>query len=118
MKSLPEFLFVCALVCTSLLPNTHAQNLPGSLGITIEGSFVNGTAESSSSMLLTDNNLSNGYSSGFDLTDAPDTMKTSGPQGSAAFQWGVASTHSNYAHSSALWFQPLCHRQHFPRAIV
>ena len=94
----------------ALSPEAHAQNLPGSLGFSIKGSFLNGTAESSTSILITDNDLTNGYSSGFDLKDAPTALNPTGPQGSAAFQWGVAPSSSNYStylHPSALWFQPL-----------
>ena len=83
------------------------QNLPGSLSFTVSGSFENAASESSNSMLISDNNLTNGYTAGMDLTDAPASLATSGPTGSAAFQWGTASTNSSYAHSSALWFEPI-----------
>ena len=36
----------------------------------------------------------------------PVAVLDEGP-GSAAFQWGVAATNSSYAHSSALWFEPV-----------
>jgi hypothetical protein len=87
----------------------QGQNLPSSLGFSIEGSFINPSAESSNSLLVTDNDLTNGYTSGFDRTDAPAGLETTGPSGSAAFQWGEASTSYStaYKHSSALWFQPL-----------
>ena len=108
MKSLSGFAsFLSMLVVAALTPVAIAQNLPGSLGFTIEGSFINGTAESSNSILITDNDLTNGYAAGFDLKDAPTGLNPNGPQGSAAFQWGEASWNSSYAHSSALWFQPL-----------
>ncbi|MDP3851622.1 MAG: choice-of-anchor K domain-containing protein [Luteolibacter sp.] len=96
-------------ICGSMVaaPQAGAQTLPGSLGFSISGSFVNGTAQSSNSILITDNDLSNGYHSEFDTTDAPDALSTSGPAGSAAFQWGEAATWEAYPHSSALWFQPL-----------
>ena len=84
-----------------------AQTLPGSLSFSVSGAFGNGVNESSNSLLIADNNLANGYSSGFDLQDAPVTLNPIGPSGSAAFQWGQASTTSSYAHPSALWFQPV-----------
>ncbi|MGC4015338.1 MAG: choice-of-anchor K domain-containing protein [Luteolibacter sp.] len=83
-----------------------AQNIPGNLSFSVEGSFSNAVSESNSSVLVTDNNLANGYASGFDLKDAPAGMTSSGPVGSAGFQWGKASANSSYAHSSALWFAP------------
>jgi hypothetical protein len=110
MKSLPAWL-ACALVLLGITPpEAGAQNLPGSLGFSIAGSFLNGSAESINSVLVTDNDLTNGHRAGFDLTDAPSSLIPTGPAGSAAFQWGVAETKSNfstYLHSSALWFQPL-----------
>ena len=83
------------------------QSLPGSLSFTVAGAFENAIAEGSKSILIADNNLTNGYGAGMDLTDAPTSLKTNGPTGSAAFQWGEAATNSSYAHSSALWFEPL-----------
>ena len=91
----------------ALSPESVAQSLPGSLRFSIEGSFVNGQADSSNSILIADNDLSNGYAPGFDTTDAPSALSPSGTEGSAAFQWGEAARNSDYAHSSALWFQPL-----------
>ncbi len=82
-----------------------AQAMPNTLTFSSAGSFSNGVAESSSSVLYTDNNLTNGYNTGFDLTDAPATMNPTGSAGSAAFQWGTASSTSNYSHASALWFE-------------
>lgn len=90
----------------ALPPLADAQNIPGSLAFSIDGSFINPSAESSNSILLTDNNLTDGYRSGFDLTDAPAALKPTGTQGSAAFQWGTPNG-NDYAHPSALWFQPL-----------
>lgn len=84
-----------------------AQNLPGSLSFTLSGSFENGVAVGSNSILIADNNLTNGYAAGMDLTDAPVTLNPAGPAGSAAFQWGTPSGSSDYPHSSALWFEPL-----------
>lgn len=98
---------VSAFAVISLAPKAEAQTLPGSLGFSVEGSFVNGQADSSNSILIADSDLTDGYTSGFDTTDAPTGLATSGPAGSAAFQWGDASTGSGYAHPSALWFQPL-----------
>jgi hypothetical protein len=108
MKTLPGLMIALSVIATlNLSPESNAQTLPSSLGFNVEGSFVNGNAESSNSILITDNNLTNGYKQGFDLTDAPSDLKPRGPEGSAAFQWGEASQSSSYAHSSALWFQPL-----------
>jgi hypothetical protein len=94
--------------CLALLSAVaKSQNLPGSLTFTVEGSFVNGTAQGPNSILLADNDLTNGYDSNFDLKDAPASLKTSGPAGSAAFQWGDAADWTNYPHTSALWFEPV-----------
>ncbi len=93
----------CFLAAAAI--NASAQNMPGSLSFSVGGSFSNGVAESSNSVLLTDNNLSNGYASGFDLTDAPSSLNPTGPTGSAAFQWGTPSSSSSYPHASALWFE-------------
>jgi hypothetical protein len=84
-----------------------AQRLPGSLDFSTTGSFGNGVAESSTSILIADNTLTNGYRSGFDLKDAPAALNPTGPVGSAAFQWGVGADWMPYPHPSALWFQPL-----------
>ena len=108
MKLLPGFAYLlAALGVVALSPLSEAQTLPGSLGFSIEGSFVNGVAQSSGSILITDNDLTNGYSAGFDLTDAPAELNPKGPEGSAAFQWGVISQSSDYPHTSSLWFHPL-----------
>lgn len=108
MKLLPGFIAPMAMLCTIIAPqNAAAQNLPSSLGFSIEGSFINGTAESYNSILITDNDLTNGYRSGFDLEDAPATLNPTGPIGATAFQWGTPSSTSSYPHASALWFQPL-----------
>jgi hypothetical protein len=84
-----------------------SQTVTSSLSFSAAGSFTNSVAESGSSLLIADNNLTNGYASGFDLTDAPASLAPSGPSGSAAFQWGNASTTSSYPHASALWFEPV-----------
>jgi hypothetical protein len=51
------------------------------MAISIAGSFRNGTPECDQSLLLAENDLTNGYRSGFDLTDAPDSLKPTGPEG-------------------------------------
>jgi hypothetical protein len=108
MKLLPGFLLHLAMIgVVAIASDVDGQNLPGMLGFSIDGSFINGTAQSSKSILITDNDLTDGYDAGFDLTDAPAALDPSGPAGSAAFQWGVASDNSNYPHTSSLWFQPL-----------
>lgn len=108
MKLSPGFVPSLALLITSLFaPAVLAQTLPGSLGLSIQGSFVNGTSQSNTSILITDNDLSNGYDAGFDLTDAPAGLDPSGPAGSAAFQWGDAAGWSAYPHTSSLWLMPL-----------
>ncbi len=93
----------CCLAAAAI--SASGQNMPGSLSFSIGGSFSNGVNEGTNSVLAYDNNLSNGYSSGFDLTDAPSSLNPTGPSGSAAFQWGTPSTSSNYPHASALWFE-------------
>lgn len=107
MKLLPGFAVLAHLLALiAPTPGVNGQSLPGSLGFSIDGSFLNGRMESSNSILITDNDLTNGHASGFDLTDAPAALNPSGEAGSAAFQWGVAAS-SGYRHPSALWFQPL-----------
>lgn len=95
-----------ALVAASCLATASAQNLPGTLSFSVGGAFANGSADGSNSVMLTDNNLTNGYQSGFDLHDAPAALNGTGPAGSAAFQWGKAAGSSSYPHTSALWFNP------------
>lgn len=109
MKLSPGFTLMALFGLISVSQFATAQAMPGSLQFIVDGSFANGTAESSNSVLITDNDLTNGYRSGFDLTDAPAGMTSTGSSGSAAFQWGTGSSSgsSNYAHPSALWFQPL-----------
>lgn len=106
MKLLPGFSAAIILAATALSPETSAQVLPGSLGFSIEGSFINPTAQSADSLLIADNDLTDGYSSGFDTSDAPAALTSTGPTGSAAFQWGEP-TGNTYPHASALWFLPL-----------
>ncbi|MFD0892543.1 choice-of-anchor K domain-containing protein [Luteolibacter ambystomatis] len=99
-------LFVAVSAFFAVLGCGYAQNILGNLSFSVEGGFSNAVSESKNSILVTDNNLSDGYASGFDLKDAPSGMTSSGPAGSAGFQWGKASANSSYAHSSALWFAP------------
>ncbi len=107
MKPLSGFLALLSLLSSFVLDQqAKAQGLPNSLGFSIDGSFINPTAESSNSILVTDNDLTNGYASGFDLHDAPTGLNPKGPAGSAAFQWGTPSSTSAYPHASAIWFQP------------
>jgi hypothetical protein len=108
MKLSPGFVPSLALLITTLLvPAALAQTLPGSLGFSIQGSFVNGAPQTDTSILITDNDLSNGYEAGFDLTDAPAGLDPAGPAGSAAFQWGTAAGWTAYPHTSSLWLMPL-----------
>lgn len=107
MKLPLGFLTILGIIFAIFEINASAQNLPGSLSFTVAGSFGNGVAEGSNSILIADNNLTNGYAAGMDLTDAPVTLNPAGPAGSAAFQWGTAAGWSAYPHTSALWFEPL-----------
>ena len=107
MKLLRALLAYAALIHGLLVSHTDAQNLPGSLGFSISGAFLNGVADGSNSVMLADNNLTNGYAYGFDLKDAPASLAPTGPAGAAAFQWGVIGSGSDYPHTSALWFEPL-----------
>lgn len=101
-------LLACAALAAAVsAPPAEAQQLPNYVEMSLSGSFVSGVAESSSSILLYDNDLTDGYNAGFDLHNAPQGLATSGPAGSAAFQWGKPSTYSSYPHPSALWFTPL-----------
>ena len=107
IKNPPVFFTLLAVILSSFTIESHAQNLPGSLSFTVSGSFENGVGQGKNSILTADNNLTDGYAKGMDLHDAPASLNPTGPTGSAAFQWGTAATDSDYAHSSALWFQPL-----------
>jgi len=101
-------IFLRSLVASlALITFASGQTLPGSLSFNVAGDFTNCVAESSNSILIADNDLTNGYAPGFDLQDAPTNLKTTGPAGSAAFQWGEASSTSAYPHASALWFTPV-----------
>jgi hypothetical protein len=100
--------FACiGLIFAILNSQAEAQNLPGPLSFSVSGAFENGVGQTSSSLLITDNNLTDGYTTGMDLHDAPAGLGTEGPAGSAAFQWGKAATSSSYPHTSALWFLPI-----------
>lgn len=83
------------------LPEASAQV---GVDFAVSGAFQNPVAESSNAILITDNYLTNGYKSGSDLHQAPSGLSSSGPSGSAFFQWGTPSSSSD--HSSALWFKP------------
>lgn len=107
MKHPLGFLAILGTIFAIFGLQVRAQNLPGSLSFTVSGSFENAISESSNSLLISDNNLTDGYAVGMDQYDAPASLNPYGSAGSAAFQWGVASTTSNYAHSSALWFEPI-----------
>jgi hypothetical protein len=106
MKS-PRFFLTIFASILAIFDAASAQNLPGSLSFTVSGSFENGVGQGTDSILIADNNLTNGYSSGMDLKDAPTTLDPNGPAGAAAFQWGLASGTSAYPHTSALWFEPI-----------
>jgi len=105
------FLAVLGLVPAILETQASAQNLPGSLSFSVSGAFGNGVNETSNSLLYADNNLTNGYSPGMDLQDAPTNLNPTGSAGSAAFQWGQAASNVTYAHSSALRFSPIAATQ-------
>lgn len=110
MKLSPGFTLMALLGLVSALDLAEAQQMPSTLQFVVAGSFANGSAESSNSVLITDNDLTNGYKSGWDMIDTPAALNPTGPAGSAAFQWGTAassSVSSTYLHPSALWFQPL-----------
>ena len=107
MKSPLGLLATLGVIFNILGLQVGAQNLPGSLSFTVSGSFENAVSESSKSLLISDNNLTDGYAAGMDQYDAPASLNPYGSAGSAAFQWGAASTTSSYAHSSALWFEPI-----------
>ena len=107
MKTSFGIIAIIGLVFATLDSQVKAQALPGSLSFSVSGEFQNGVSQNSSSLLIADNDLTNGYTSGMDLQNAPASLSTGGPAGSAAFQWGNAAMSSSYPHSSALWFQPI-----------
>lgn len=83
-----------------------AQQLPSHLTFTSSGSFANPVLQGSSSAYLIDNDLTNGYEQGFDTTGVPSGIYPVGPAGSAAFQWGTASTSASFPFTSSLAFVP------------
>ena len=105
----PRLIAVGLSVLASIasIHDAHGQNLPESISFSISGRFRNGVEESFNSLLITDNTLTDGYASGADLHDVPAALATTGPVGSAFFQWGIPSAMEDYPHASALWFQPL-----------
>lgn len=106
MKSLRAFL--CAVVAPLAMNGiVSGQVLPGSLNFSVDGDFANAVGTTSSSIMIVDNDLTNGYAPGMDLTDAPSNLNPTGPSGSSSFQWGEAATWTSYPHTSALWFTPL-----------
>jgi|GEM_PF-2445711 len=107
MKLPLGFFALLGLFLAILDSRSDAQNLPSSLSFGVSGAFGNGVNESTNSLLYADNNLTNGYNTGMDLTDAPASLNPTGSTGSAAFQWGQASSGATYSHSSALWFSPI-----------
>ncbi len=104
-----RFLFVCIGVIAAITSVREAkgQTLSGTPSFSVSGRFTNPVGESSNSVLVRDNNLTNGYNNGADTTDAPSGLATTGPAGAAFFQWGSASTGDAYAHPSAIWFIPV-----------
>lgn len=107
MKLPLAYLSIIGVILAIIAIKSEAQSLPSSLSFTSAGSFANGVNESNSSILIVDNNLTDGYAAGMDLTDAPTALNSTGPAGSAAFQWGTPKSSSAYPHSSALWFEPI-----------
>jgi len=107
LKKPLRFLTLLASLLSIFAVETNAQNLPGSLSFTVSGSFENGVGQGNNTILIADNNLTNGYAAGMDLKDAPTSLNPNGPAGAAAFQWGAAARGSSYDHASALWFAPL-----------
>jgi hypothetical protein len=94
---------LAALAAASLFWTGSATAQDDSLSFSLGGSFSNPVRFSSNSVLVTDNNLTNGYVAGFNLKDAPTLTN---PVGAAAFQWGRGAKGSAYPHPSALWFEP------------
>lgn len=103
MKNCKKKIIGSWLALTLLASSGVSAQSVDSIVFQLSGAFSNPVAESFSSVLLIDNNLTNGHSPGFDLTDAPAITHTTG---AAAFQWGVGGGNT-YAHPSALWFEPL-----------
>lgn len=101
------FRSIFGIILATLTLETKGQVLPGTLSFSVSGSFENGVGQGTSSILITDNDLTNGYVPEIDLHDSPTALNPTGQVGSAAFQWGRAASWMPDAHSSALWFQPL-----------
>lgn len=107
MNSPTCFRLIFGIVLVTLNAEMNAQVLPGALSFSVSGSFENGIGQGATSILITDNNLTDGQAPEMDLHDSPAVLSPSGPSGSAAFQWGLAADWTAYPHASALWFQPL-----------
>jgi hypothetical protein len=103
MKTAPVFNAVFALAATCVLSTGNLITQGDSLSFSLGGAFANPVKFSSNSVLRIDNDLTNGYNPGFNLTNAPTITN---PVGAAAFQWGTGAKKSAYPHPSALWFEP------------
>jgi hypothetical protein len=104
MKSLLHWIGITMLSACAI----SAQILPSPLSFSVDGDFQNPIAQSGSSVLVIDNDLSNGYRPEMDLKDAPASLTGSNlPSGASMFQWGVLADWMPYPHTSALWFEPI-----------
>lgn len=83
----------------------QAQPSTGSLSFSVfAGEFSNPVLQSGPSpRVWIDNDLTNGYVNGFNLSKSPDLQTL---EGAAAFQWGRASSGTSAPFSSAMWFEP------------
>jgi hypothetical protein len=107
MKTPIAFWSILGILLPTLSPESNAQALPGNLSFSVSGAFENAVGQGTQSLLIIDNDLTDGHRPEMTLQDSPAALTPNGPAGSAAFQWGLAADWTSYPYSSSLWFQPL-----------
>ncbi len=90
------------LVLVSLSPALAQQDLPDSFSFAITGAFDQPVPDTGMGPTLIDNDLTDGYAAGSNLTDAPLGLSPGAPTGAAGFQWGSPIAFSSYPVPSAL----------------
>lgn len=103
MKPSISLLAVALVAAGFALTTGSASAQADSLSFSLGGTFTNPVRFGPNSVLRRDNDLTDGYVAGFNLTDAP---AITNPVGAAAFQWGTGAKGTAYPYPSALWFEP------------
>lgn len=106
MKTFSVPLLAALVLSLAVAHGTAQDTLPNTFSFTLLGDFDSPVPDVGSGPILIDNDLTDGYLGGFDLTDVPSGLGPSGPSGAAAVQWGTPLPFSSYAVPSALWFTP------------